>query len=89
QTAADSTINLINSLHSLNISHGDLKISNFIIFGLKTSIIDLDSMKQHNSKNTFKKAQTKDLKRFLKNWTNDPSMKAMFKSQFDNSLKNN
>ncbi|MFW5443568.1 MAG: lipopolysaccharide kinase InaA family protein, partial [Methylococcaceae bacterium] len=46
QTAADSTINLINSLHSLNISHGDLKISNFIIFGLKTSIIDLDSMKQ-------------------------------------------
>ena len=74
---------LINSLHQLNISHGDLKISNFIVNDLKASILDLDSMKQHKGEDEFEKARAKDINRFFKNWLNAPTIEALFNNQLN------
>ncbi len=81
QALITSTVELIKSLHSLKISHGDLKISNFMVSGNKPSLLDLDSMKQHTCHYSFKKAQRKDISRFLKNWINSPALMALFKAQ--------
>ena len=83
ETVTQSMSDLINSLHQLNISHGDLKISNFIVNDLKASILDLDSMKQHNCKHGFKKARAKDINRFFKNWLNAPTIEALFNNQLN------
>lgn len=83
QTIAQSIIKLLNALHSLNISHGDLKITNFMVSDNKASIIDLDSMKQHSIDYFFTKAQSKDIKRFFKNWVYDLSANEIFSNQFN------
>ena len=51
------------------ISHGDMKATNFIFHENKLIVLDLDSMIRHHSQYFFKKAIRRDLDRFLKNWT--------------------
>ncbi len=70
---AKNTIELINSLHSLNISHGDFKASNFIYNNSVPYLIDLDAMRQHKSRNKGKIKLEKDRKRFLLNWQDLPA----------------
>jgi len=79
---AESTVQLLKNIHALNISHGDLKITNIMISESKPVIIDLDSMKQHSNKYFFNKAKTRDIKRFLKNWQDTPSLAKLFQSYF-------
>ena len=78
QNVAQSITKLLQAMHSLKISHGDLKTSNFMISNTEASIIDLDSMKQHTALSHFKKAKKKDIKRFFKNWRDAPSIEAFF-----------
>ncbi len=82
RSMAKSTVELLKSIHELNISHGDLKITNIMISESKPVIIDLDSMKQHSNKYFFNKAKTRDIKRFLKNWQDTPSLAKLFQSYF-------
>jgi tRNA A-37 threonylcarbamoyl transferase component Bud32 len=57
------------TFQSYQISHGDLKASNFLLNSQNIiELIDLDSMQQHQSRGSFNKAFIKDKKRFLKNW---------------------
>ena len=51
------------------ISHGDLKANNILLTEEGLSLIDLDAMRFHGSSRSFKKALTRDLNRFLKNWS--------------------
>ena len=51
------------------ISHGDMKATNFIFHGNKLIVLDLDSMIRHRNRYLFRKAIQRDLDRFLKNWT--------------------
>ncbi len=82
RSMAESTVKLLKSIHGLNISHGDLKITNIMISDLHPVIIDLDSMKQHENQYLFNKAKKRDIKRFLKNWQNNPSLAKIFQSYF-------
>ncbi|NOR69966.1 MAG: hypothetical protein GQ532_09790 [Methylomarinum sp.] len=77
-----STVKLLKSIHGLNISHGDLKITNIMISDSHPVIIDLDSMKQHWNQYLFNKAKKRDIKRFLKNWQDNPSLAKIFQSYF-------
>jgi len=79
---AESTVKLLKNIHELNISHGDLKITNIMISDLHPVIIDLDSMKQHGNQSLFNKAKKRDIKRFLKNWQDSPSLAKIFQSYF-------
>jgi len=76
---AHSVCKLLRSLKPLMISHGDLKATNIMIENNKACLIDLDAMHQHSNHNSFQKAYTKDMKRFLKNWENEPENWSFFK----------
>lgn len=69
---ANKVLDMLKTMHSLGITHGDLKASNVIITELCPSLIDLDSMRQHSNKLLLNRARKKDLHRFLKNWENTP-----------------
>ena len=68
EIVADEISSLFNKLGEYNITHGDLKGSNFLIQKNKTWLIDLDGMKQHKTRQSFNKSWHKDKQRFLKNW---------------------
>lgn len=56
-------------MQKTQISHGDLKAQNLLIDTEgKLTLIDLDSMQEHQNNEQFQKAFNKDKKRFLKNW---------------------
>jgi len=82
RSIAESTVKLLKNFHALKVSHGDLKITNIMISDLHPVIIDLDSMKQHWNIYFFNKAKKRDIKRFLKNWQDNPSLAKIFKSYF-------
>jgi tRNA A-37 threonylcarbamoyl transferase component Bud32 len=63
------------------ISHGDSKATNYIVAGSELSITDLDSMREHLSKKLFRRAFTRDLDRFMRNWADLPEMEKMFREE--------
>ncbi len=61
-------------LHLLNISHGDMKANNIKVLVTNPMLIDLDSMQQHRCKYFANKAHARDLRRFMRNWKDEPSL---------------
>jgi tRNA A-37 threonylcarbamoyl transferase component Bud32 len=55
-------------MHDYKISHGDMKLSNFIYESDLLHVLDLDSMERFTSARRFHTRFTKDLARFRKNW---------------------
>ena len=80
---AEAIVEQLKKLRTLKISHGDLKASNILISGDRVTLIDLDSMKEHTCSCSFEKAWKKDIKRFLKNWSECESVLRMFKMYLD------
>lgn len=63
------TVTLFYRMHLLWLSHGDTKATNIKVFeGSQPMLIDLDSMRQHTSESTARRAHIRDLKRFMRNW---------------------
>ena len=60
------------------ISHGDMKLGNFIFHAETLYVIDLDSMQGHDRESTFAAAFSRDMRRFFKNWQNYPATSALF-----------
>lgn len=58
-------------LHSLRISHGDLKATNLFWHEGQVVLIDLDAMTQHRTVCTFQRAWASDRRRLLRNWPAD------------------
>ncbi len=56
-------------LRRYQISHGDLKASNFIFANDELVLLDLDATRRHATRLTFRRAFKKDLERFLKNFS--------------------
>ena len=60
------------------ISHGDLKASNLIWADGKLFFIDLDGSKQHLTEKLTRRANAKDIKRFKRNWHDQPALLSLF-----------
>jgi tRNA A-37 threonylcarbamoyl transferase component Bud32 len=60
------------------LSHGDMKATNFILSQQGAVVLDLDAMQQHGAPASFRRAQRRDLMRFMRNWEHCPGTKAMF-----------
>jgi len=73
-----SIVELLKSLSAAGVTHGDLKASNFLLAHDGAVIIDLDSMREHQDPEEKRKAEMKDLERFLKNWESSPQMAERF-----------
>jgi len=79
--AAENAAELINKLGENKITHGDLKHTNILIAKDGLKLIDLDAMKFHKRKASFKQKRKKDIARFLKNFPRTPELSAYFKKQ--------
>ncbi len=73
-----SIVELLKSLSAAGVTHGDLKASNFLLASSGAVIIDLDSMREHQDPEEKRRAEMKDLERFLKNWESTPQMAERF-----------
>lgn len=76
---AKKIILLFTNLAQLRLSHGDLKMTNILIHNDQPVIIDLDGMKQHRFRLGFYKKFQNDIKRFMKNWDNQPEIAKLFR----------
>ena len=65
---ARAIVSLFSSLHSLRISHGDLKATNLLFDDGKVFVIDLDAVCQHRSQQSYASAWRRDRERLLRNW---------------------
>ena len=80
-----SIAQIIKSMKAAGVSHGDLKASNFLLTEKGAVIIDLDSMEEHSKLRACRKAQSKDIERFLLNWSSSPSLKKRFADLLESS----
>jgi len=85
QADAASVVTVLKRLAHCRISHGDMKGSNFILARQGATVIDLDAMKQHEHEPGFRRAQRRDLRRFMRNWKTCPETAAMFQKLIDDS----
>lgn len=61
-------VRLFDIMWCSNVTHGDMKATNFMVFAYRLHVIDLDSMCWHGSQRKFIVAYKRDLMRFLQNW---------------------
>lgn len=69
---------ILHELSEAQISHGDLKATNFLMSEHGPTIIDLDAMREHRSRESFEKAFDRDLERFMENWKDRPDLERRF-----------
>jgi tRNA A-37 threonylcarbamoyl transferase component Bud32 len=80
--AIHNVVILFYRLYLLKISHGDMKATNMKLLDGLPWLIDLDSMRQHDWDRFALKAHVQDLKRFMKNWQDEPSLYNAFIKEF-------
>jgi len=78
EAAGEQVTGLLSQLALSDISHGDMKATNFILSEQGAVVIDLDAMQKHAAPESFRRAQRRDLARFMRNWEDCPATKAMF-----------
>lgn len=59
---------LLKAMQTYQISHGDMKASNFIFRAGRLYVLDLDAMHHHRTASTAQLALEKDRERFRRNW---------------------
>lgn len=75
---AESLVKLLQDLSEVQVSHGDLKATNFLMTQQGPVMIDLDGMKEHRNRKSFERTFGQDLNRFMDNWRDHPHLKAQF-----------
>jgi tRNA A-37 threonylcarbamoyl transferase component Bud32 len=75
--------NLFSLFKDNRLTHGDMKASNLIWHENQLYLIDLDAAMQHQTDLTWRPANAKDKKRFLKNWKNNQDLYVRFKVLLD------
>lgn len=76
-SVAGRVARLLCKLHALGIAHGDLKAGNIKIVDDKPWLIDLDSLREYRWNWLARLRHVRDLRRFLRNWQDDPAMTAL------------
>lgn len=83
---AERILKLLKNLAEVNITHGDLKVTNILIEKDRPVLIDLDGMREHKSKFSFKRIFKKEIQRFMKNWEKQPAVYALFNQLIKKTL---
>lgn len=77
---AENVLALFNSLAELQITHGDLKMTNILVENERPLLIDLDAMQEHHLPMGLPNARKSELKRFMHNWVDHPQIHDLFVS---------
>ena len=81
-TAIKEIAKLFYRLYLLKLSHGDLKYSNIKMLDGNPCLIDLDSLRQHQWTYFALKGHVHDLRRFMRNWQDQPTLYNTFIKEF-------
>lgn len=74
---------LLKSLAQLNVTHGDLKITNILVNEkAQPVLIDLDGAKEHTKSRTFEKYWCKDIARLLNNFSPHTLLRSQVEKEF-------
>ena len=65
-------------MRTAKITHGDMKATNLMWVDERLFFIDLDGAKKHVNQTSWQRAHKKDVKRFLKNWRDQPELLNLF-----------
>jgi tRNA A-37 threonylcarbamoyl transferase component Bud32 len=82
--AAQQVTDVLAQLALSSLSHGDMKATNFILSAQGAVVIDLDAMRRHVAPERFRRAQRRDLARFMRNWEACPETRTMFAEMMRN-----
>ncbi len=85
KNAAAQFVALFEKMIQAKLSHGDMKVTNFIFSDEKLFVIDLDAMQQHHAESDFETAFRTDMARFMRNWSELPEIEALFIEQLSHS----
>ena len=73
---AEALLEFFRALHLMGIEHGDLKATNLLWHEGRIWVIDLDAVRQHDSRKTYARAWRRDRSRFLANWPEGSRLRA-------------
>lgn len=80
---ADRIIVVLKNLAKLEMTHGDLKLTNILIQNLHPVLIDLDGAKEHVTLASLRAAWKNEIKRLMKNFEKLPLVGNQFKMLFE------
>lgn len=80
--AVHKIVELFYRMYLLKLSHGDMKANNIKVLDGTPYLIDLDSMQQHDGDFFAIRGHVKDLKRFMRNWQDHPTLYNTFLKAF-------
>lgn len=80
-STANKIVSLIENLAELRMTHGDLKMTNILFKKDEPVLIDLDGMSEHQTALGFKMTFHKEIKRFMRNWRDRPTVYALFEQR--------
>jgi len=84
ENLVERIVSLLRGLYKLEITHGDLKSTNFIIDeNVQPVLIDLDGAKEHLSLSGLRSAWREEINRFLRNFNQLPHIQQAFKKVID------
>jgi tRNA A-37 threonylcarbamoyl transferase component Bud32 len=72
-------VEILKKMESARVSYGDMKATNFIIHKKDPALVDLEAMRVHISPRRFAAFHSKDVRRFLKNWSDAPEVGNLFR----------
>ena len=74
-------VTIFHTLAKRRLSHGDFKATNIIIRDGRPVLIDLDAMHRHRWAFVFRRAFERDKQRFLRNWSEMPTVRELFRAR--------
>tara|TARA_B100000029_G_C17602102_1_gene966191 strand:- start:4540 stop:5268 length:729 start_codon:yes stop_codon:yes gene_type:complete len=74
EKVTEKIIETLSFLWNHDISHGDTKSSNFLLFEDEIVVLDLDTMREHRSAQESASSIRKDITRFLRNYCDKPEL---------------
>lgn len=75
---AARVVDLLRKINEMQMSHGDLKATNIVIEDDQPVLLDLDGMTEHKTQNQTNRIYKKEIKRFMENWKDQPTVKTLF-----------
>lgn len=78
QQELDGFSKLFIQLHKSRLIHGDMKATNFMMVNGSPLLIDLDSMQEYPALLNYRRAYTKEITRFMKNWADNKVLHSIF-----------
>ncbi|HEY8119280.1 MAG TPA: lipopolysaccharide kinase InaA family protein [Methylophilaceae bacterium] len=86
-SAAHCIASLFHKLYLLKLEHGDFKATNMKMPNDKPLLLDLDSMRQRSCHWFFVRRHIRDLRRFMRNWQQDPATRDLLSVALKNAYK--